>query len=130
MLRSLRKIIPTTTLKLLYNAIVLPHCDYADAVYDSASETSKSRLQKPQTRAANLISGSVPRTNRNPIYKSLDWLFLQHRSDFHKCILVYKCRNNLAPSYLVDIFNSNDSVHSYNTRHASQLRSTNTRTAY
>ncbi len=124
-LRSLRKIISTATLKLLYNAIVLPHFDYADFVYYSASETSKSRLQKLQTRAAKLISGSGPRANRNPIYKSLDWLPLQHRRDVHKCILVYKCRNNLAPSYLVDIFNSNDSVHSYNTRHASQLRSTN-----
>ncbi len=55
-----------------------------------------------------------PRENRNPIYKSLDWLSLQHRRDFHKCILVYKCCSNLAPSYLVDMFNSNDSVHSYN----------------
>ncbi len=44
-LRSLRKIIPTATLKLLYNAIVLPPFDYADVVYDSSSETSKSRLQ-------------------------------------------------------------------------------------
>ncbi len=64
------------------------------------------------------------------IYKSLDLLSLQHRRDFHKCILVCKCHNNLAPSYLVDMFNSNDSVHSYNTRHASQLRSTKNRTAH
>ncbi len=34
-LRSLRKIIPTATLKLLYNAIVLPYFDYADVAYDS-----------------------------------------------------------------------------------------------
>ncbi len=48
-LRSLRKIIPRATLKLLYNAILLPHFDYANVVYDSASETSKTRLQKLQT---------------------------------------------------------------------------------
>ncbi len=65
-LRSLRKIIPTATLKLLYNAIVLPHFDYADVVYDSASETSKSRFQKLQTRAGKSISGSGPRANKNP----------------------------------------------------------------
>ncbi len=46
-LRSLRKIIPMATLKCLYNAIVLPHFDYADVVYDSASETSK--VQTPKT---------------------------------------------------------------------------------
>ncbi len=125
-----RKIIPTATLKPLYNAIVLPHFHYANVVYDSASEISQSRFQKLQTRAVKLISGSGPRANRNPIYKSLDWLSLQHKSDFHKCILVCKCGNNLAPSHLVDMFNSNDSVHSYDTRHASQLRSTKTRTSY
>ena len=34
-LRSLRKIVPVETLKLLYNAIVQPHFDYADIVFDS-----------------------------------------------------------------------------------------------
>ncbi len=43
-LRSLRNIVPIDTLKLVYNAIVLPHFDYADIVYDAASETNKSRL--------------------------------------------------------------------------------------
>ncbi len=42
--RSLRKIIRTVIPKLLYNVIVLPHFDYANVVYDSASETSKSRF--------------------------------------------------------------------------------------
>ncbi len=86
-------------------------------------ESSKSRLQKLQARADKLISGS------GPIYKSLDWLSLRHRRDFHKCILVYKY-NNLASSYLIEMFNFNDSLHSYSTRYASQLRSTKTRTAY
>ncbi len=54
----------------------------------SASHTSKSRLQNLQTTAAKLISGSGPKANINPIYKSLDWLSLQHRRDFHKCIFV------------------------------------------
>ncbi len=45
-LRSLRNIVPTDTLIQIYNAIVHPHLDYGDAVYDSASQTSKYRLQK------------------------------------------------------------------------------------
>ncbi len=48
-LRSLRRIVPIHTLQLLYNAILLPHFDYSDMVYDSVSETSKLRLQKLQT---------------------------------------------------------------------------------
>ncbi len=60
-LRSLRRIVPIDSLKLLYNAIILPHFDYSDMVYDSASETSKLRVQKLQTRVAKLISRSGPR---------------------------------------------------------------------
>ncbi len=44
-LRSPRKIVPIETLKLLYNAILQPHFDYSDIVYDSASKTNRDRLQ-------------------------------------------------------------------------------------
>ncbi len=96
----------------------------SDIVLDSASAASKLKLQSLQTRAARLITGSGPRTSRNPMYKSLSWLSLQHRRNFHKCVMVYKCHNSLAPSYLEKLFTSNDTKHIYNTRHSSQLRST------
>ena len=54
-LRFLRKIVPIDTLMHLYNAIFKPHFDYGDVVYDSASITSKTRLQKLQFRADRLI---------------------------------------------------------------------------
>ncbi len=125
--RSLRKLVPIDTFTLMYNAIVF--C-YADIVLDSASAASKCKLQSLQTSAARLISGSGPRTNRNTMYKSLSWKLLQHRRDFHKCVMLYKCRNSLAPSNLEILITSNDTKHTYNTRHSSQLRSTKTRTSY
>ncbi len=99
-LRSLRNLVPIDTLILMYNAIVLPHFDYADIILDSASAACKLKLQSLQTRAARLITGSGPRTSRNPMYKSLSWLSLQHRRDFHKYVMVYKYRNSLhLPTY-------------------------------
>ncbi len=61
-LRSLRKIVLIHTFKQLYTTIVQPHFDYGDMVYYSASGTNKTRLQKLQTRAARLITGSDPRS--------------------------------------------------------------------
>ncbi len=58
-LRTPRKIVPFHTFKQLYTAIVQPHFDYGDMVYHSASGTNKTRLQKLQTRAARLITGSI-----------------------------------------------------------------------
>ncbi len=43
-LRSLRTIVPIHTLKQMYTAIVQPHFDYEDMVYDSASGTNTTRL--------------------------------------------------------------------------------------
>ncbi len=44
-LRSLRNLVPIDdTLTLMYNAIVLPHFDYADIVLDSASAANKFKL--------------------------------------------------------------------------------------
>ncbi len=86
----MRNILPIDTLKLLYNAIVpSPHFDFADTVYDAASETNKSRLQRLQTRAAVLISGIGPRVSRNPVFKELGWLSLENRRIMHKCTMVF-----------------------------------------
>ncbi len=46
-------------------------------VYDSASETSKLRLQKLQTRVAKLVSASGSRENRNSIFKELGGYFFK-----------------------------------------------------
>ena len=128
-LRKLRRIVPSNTLQLLYNAVVQPHFDYADIVYDSTSSTNKDRLKRLQTRAARLISGTGPRDSRNPMYKELGWLSLQNRRNFHKCVMVYKCIHNLAPMYLCNIFNSSHYDHGRNTRNANQLRAPRARTA-
>ncbi len=34
----------------------------------------------------------------------------------NKCILMYKCLNNLTPCYLTDLFQTNNSIHQYRTR--------------
>ena len=60
------------TLMQLYFAIAQPHFDYGNVVHDSAAITSKARLQKLQSRAARLISGSSPRQNRNAMFKELE----------------------------------------------------------
>ncbi len=116
-MRTLRNIVSIETLKLFYNAIAQPHFDYSHIVYDSVSKTNTDRLQKFQTRACRLITGSGPLTSRIPMSHELNWRSLQYRHDFHKIVMVYKCRNDLAPKYLCDTFNANHDIH--NTRNAS-----------
>ncbi len=97
----MRKIVPKDTFKLHYNAIVQPHFDYSDIVYDSKSKTNMDRLQKLQTRASRLITGSESQTSCIPMFQELSWLSLQHIHDFNKIVIVYKGRNGLLPAILI-----------------------------
>ncbi len=47
-LRRLQHIVPPSTLLQLYNAIVVPHFDYGDIVYESCTQNNLDRLQKMQ----------------------------------------------------------------------------------
>ncbi len=114
----------------MYTSLVQPHVAYGDMVYNSASGTNKTRLQKLQTRTVRLITGSDPPTSIVSMFEELGCLSLQHRRGFHKCIMIYKCRNGLALKYLSDLFNSVNSMHSYNTQRFSQLWATKSHNPY
>ena len=51
----------------------------------------------------------------------LNWVELSTRRKIHKCVLVFKCLNNLVPEYLSGYFTRNSSIHSYNTRSKNNL---------
>ncbi len=55
------------------------------------------------------------------MFKDLFWMSLQHRRDMNKCILIYKCLNNLAPCYLTDLFQTNYSIYQYRTHQSNNL---------
>ena len=119
---------PHDTLLVLYNALVLPHFDYADTVYDSASATDLDRLQKLQTRAARILTGSSYRRSREDMFRSLGWLSLKNRRMLNKCAMMYKCLNGLAPSYLSNLFKT--PRHRYSTRNSHMLSVPSTKTTY
>ncbi len=83
-----------------------------------------------QTRAAKRITGAGPGDSRSSIFKELSWLSIQHQQDFHKCILVFKCRHDLVHQYLIDWFISNNTKHNHNTRNVYQLWTPKARTTY
>ncbi len=102
----------------------------------TTSKSNKDRLQKLQTRACRLITGTGPRTSHIPMFHELNWLSLQYtvlyRHEFHKIIMVYKCQNGLAPNTYMTHSIANHNTHNHNTRNAS-LRVTKhakARTAY
>ena len=60
MLRFCKSFVSRNTLKMIYNALILPQFDYCSLVWSNCSETLKLNLQKLQNRAARVITGDNP----------------------------------------------------------------------
>ena len=54
-LKRIRHLIPASTLHLIYQALVKPHFDYGDIVWDNCGKTLRDKLQKLQNRAARVM---------------------------------------------------------------------------
>ena len=105
-LGRLRHYFTESSLKLIYQSIILPIFDYADVVYDSSTKGCNTQLQKLQNRAGRIILGISPFkhiSNRN-IHQILNWESLACRRQKHINSMVFKIIHDLSAPYLKDSF--------------------------
>ena len=72
-LKRVRPFIPTDVAVQIYNALILLHFDYYSPVWDSMSGCLSDKLQKPQNRAARVITQSPFDTSSNLLLAMLKW---------------------------------------------------------
>ena len=66
--------------------------------------------------AYNRAARIVVKSNRTEnCFPSLKWLHLSTRGKVHRCILIYKILNCIAPTYLDNYFVKNVNIHNFNT---------------
>jgi len=106
------------TKKLLVMSLVQCHMDYACSVwYNGLSQSLKNKLQTTQNKMIRFVLNLDARTSiRKDHFNHLSWLPVEKRVHHLMLCHVFKVRNNLAPSYMGELFVSQDTVHSYNTR--------------
>jgi hypothetical protein len=93
----MKKIVPKTTMKKVYNAIILPHFDYCSLVWDNCSDYLIDKLQKLQNRAARVITGRTYETRSCDVLKELHWQLLKERLKHKKLLFMHNTRNNELP---------------------------------
>ena len=54
----------------------------------------------------------------------LEWMDLETQRKAQKCILVFKCLNELVPPYLSDYFIRNPTIHTEKTRQSNDIKLT------
>ena len=109
----MQKISPRDTLETLYSSIVEPHFHYCCSAWGYAGLAGIDQLQKPQNRAARIVTHSSYDAPSGPLIQSLGWKTIQRPIQNESQIMVFKSLNGLKPQSLGDLFTKNLQCSSY-----------------
>ena len=90
----------TSQKKILTCALILSTLDYCNSLYYGINKQLINKLQSVQNSAARLIFGRRKHDSTSDLLKNLHWLRVEERVSYKLILLVFKCINAKAPSYL------------------------------
>ena len=100
----------------LYYTLVNPHLLYGNLLWGSAYKSHLHKLEIQQKKAIRVITQSKYNEHTSPLFKRLHLLKLKdiHEIELAKFTFMHQAKS--LPSPLLNIYNQNTLVHSYNTR--------------
>ena len=103
---KIRPCLDTKLAQLIVQALVLSNIDYCNSLLASSPQYQLDKLQCIQNMGCWVICNIRKHDHVSPAMKHLHWLKIPERITYKLCLLVYKCQNNLAPKYLLDLLPS------------------------
>ena len=110
------KYVPFGTLMTLYNSLIQHLFDHCGPVWNNLDVTQNDRLQKPQNRAARVISKSPFEMRSKEILTNWGWDNTAIRRSKQILVMMHKIMHNRAPNYLIDKFSRVMDTTHYNLR--------------
>ena len=90
----------------IYKSFVRPNLDYGGIIFDKPNnESFKSRIESIQYKACIAITGAIPGTSRERLYRELGLESLSDRCWFRKLTFFYKIVKGLPPPHLTKYVN-------------------------
>ena len=86
--------------------------DYCNSLLFGIPHTKLRRLQVLQNHAARLIFKRSKRENVSQLLKELHWLPIENRIKFKAAVLVFRCLEGTAPTYLCELIKKYEPVRS------------------
>ena len=112
----------TPSLRMLYNAMILPYLNYCDLVWGSTYKTNLQRIVILQERVIRIANKSYYNAHTEPIFKKLNLLKFQDIHLIHLGHFMFSFKNAILPRKFENKFTINNQIHSHNTRHAKSFR--------
>ena len=99
-LKLIRSGLTIDVCKTLMQGLVISHLAYANAVLVGLPRYELNKLQRVQNIVAKLVLKKRKYDSATEYRRELHWLPISARIDFKIILLVFKCLNSMAPSYL------------------------------
>ena len=110
-------VLPLESRLLLTNALVVPHYNYGDIIYDGCTADARDALERNQNYAAKAILGRSKFSSSTNALKEIGWIPLCERRKIHQGVFVHKAihkKNSLhATSAILNLLPR----HNHSTRH-------------
>ncbi len=90
-----RHFLPTNTLNILYNALIVPQMTYGCCLWGFTYAKQKDRLIKLQKRVAQIITFSDFRASSEQLFKLQNWIPFEKIIEFETCKFIYKSASHL-----------------------------------
>ena len=104
-IHRLRPILSSDILNIIYQTTVQPIFDYCLLVWGTSSKQNINNTQKLQNRAVRAVTGNFNyKSSVSSMIKQQKWMNIKERTEYFTAILMYKCLNDLAPTYLSNKF--------------------------
>ena len=86
--------------------LIISHLDYVNSLLIGLPDCDINKMQKLQNAMARLVVQDETLTTEGCL-KELHWLPVKFRIVFKVAMLMYRCLNNMAPTYLQDLITLN-----------------------
>ena len=98
------------TLEIVIHAFVTSRVDFCNSILVGVKQSLLAKIQRVQNAAARILTKTPRRTHIHvtSILRTLHWLPVAARVEYKVLVLVFKCLDKTAPSYLCDLITPYD----------------------
>ena len=109
-IRKISNLISCDDCSIIIHTLISCRLDYCNNIIYNVPRSKTDRLQRLKNQCARISTKSPRRKHITPVFqKKNHWLKIQVRIIYTILMLTYKSYYNIAPSYLCELINKNES---------------------
>ena len=99
-----KNLLPLKYRKMFANALMLPHFDYLDIIWNKTTKTKLNELDILYKKVAKIALDYDILESSKKVYQDMNWLPLHLRRQLHMTIYMYKIISGISPPQFIDKF--------------------------